>query len=51
MKLIKAFIVLFVVMFVFDATAWHGYYRNKYGARLHAAAERASPSINNDGWN
>ncbi len=38
MRLFKALIVLFVLAFIVDATMWHGYYRTRYGHRLHAAA-------------
>jgi hypothetical protein len=38
MKLFKALIVLFVLAFIVDATMWHGYYRTRFGHRLHTAA-------------
>jgi hypothetical protein len=42
MKVFKAFIFVFIVAFAVDATVYHGEYRQRYGAHLHAAASRVS---------
>ncbi|GAA4821781.1 hypothetical protein GCM10023232_18840 [Sphingosinicella ginsenosidimutans] len=34
----KAAFALFIVAFVVDASMWHGYYRERYGHRIHAFA-------------
>jgi hypothetical protein len=39
---VKTVIALLVVAFVVDATMWHGYYRERYGRRIHAAATSVS---------
>jgi hypothetical protein len=42
MRTFKALVGLFIVAFCVDAALWHGYYRERYGAHLHSAAQRVS---------